>query len=556
MKKVKQAKLFLFIFLLIATVSSQAQVGIGTATPAASAQLDVSSTTKGFLPPRMTTVQRNAISSPAAGLIIYNTDCNAFNYWNGTAWVPFPSNANAPATAGSITGSLTPCQNATGIAYSIAAVPGATSYNWTVPPGTTVASGQGTASITLNIGTTNGNVCVTASNACGTSAPSCITITLTPATPAQPSGITGTNPVCQGNNGVAYSVTNVAGVTYTWSYSGTGYTQASGSTTNSITANFSASATSGTLTVTPGNACGNGTAQTLAITVIATPTTANAGADINPACGATTATLAGNTPSVGTGVWSVVSGTATITTPGSPTSGVTGLALGYTATLRWTISNSPCTASTDDVLITASCCTVTSITAGSTTFGASVPCNSTSNVITLNKPAGVASGNVLIAAITQGNSAITPPSGWILISSYNGWSPSYVYYKVAGVSEPANYTWTFSPGVVSSGVITNFTGTFCSSPVSVSSVAVTSVYTASSVTTGTANQMLVAIFSSGSGLNTWSTPAGMTAGYSGGQNCSSTAIFYGIQAAAGASGPKTGTTSIAGTGIAYLIALQ
>ena len=44
--------------------------------------------------------------------------------------------------------------------------------------------------------------------------------------PAQPSVITGTTPVCQGNSAVAYSVTNVGGVTYTWTYSGTGYTQA------------------------------------------------------------------------------------------------------------------------------------------------------------------------------------------------------------------------------------------------------------------------------------------------------------------------------------------
>ena len=83
-----------------------------------------------------------------------------------------------------------------------------------------------------------------------------------------------------------------------------------------------------------------------------TPTTANAGTDINPACGVTTATLAGNTPTVGTGAWSVVSGTATITTLTSPTSGVTGLAVPGTATLRWTISNPPCTPSFDDVIIT------------------------------------------------------------------------------------------------------------------------------------------------------------------------------------------------------------
>ena len=89
MKKVKQAKLFLFIFLLIATVSSQAQVGIGTATPAASAQLDVSSTTKGFLPPRMTLNQRDAISNPVPGLMIWCSNCGVtgeLNVYNGTSW--------------------------------------------------------------------------------------------------------------------------------------------------------------------------------------------------------------------------------------------------------------------------------------------------------------------------------------------------------------------------------------------------------------------------------------------------------------------------------------
>ncbi len=81
------------------------------------------------------------------------------------------------------------------------------------------------------------------------------------------------------------------------------------------------------------------------------PTTADAGPDIILAAGVSTYTLAGNTPTIGTGLWSVISGTATITTPGSPTSGVTGLASSGTAKLRWTISNSPFTPSTDDVII-------------------------------------------------------------------------------------------------------------------------------------------------------------------------------------------------------------
>lgn len=66
-------------------IASTGIVGIGTTAPAATALLDVASTTKGFLPPRMTTTQRDAISSPAAGLVIYNTTTNQLNLFNG-AW--------------------------------------------------------------------------------------------------------------------------------------------------------------------------------------------------------------------------------------------------------------------------------------------------------------------------------------------------------------------------------------------------------------------------------------------------------------------------------------
>jgi len=67
-------------------IKGNGNVGIGTPTPAASAQLDVNSTTKGFLPPRMDSTQRNAIVSPPAGLTIYNTTINAFQVYNGIAW--------------------------------------------------------------------------------------------------------------------------------------------------------------------------------------------------------------------------------------------------------------------------------------------------------------------------------------------------------------------------------------------------------------------------------------------------------------------------------------
>jgi hypothetical protein len=61
-------------------------ISASNTTPDASAQLQVDSTTQGFLPPRMTTTQRDAISTPAAGLMVYNTTTNKAQCYNGTTW--------------------------------------------------------------------------------------------------------------------------------------------------------------------------------------------------------------------------------------------------------------------------------------------------------------------------------------------------------------------------------------------------------------------------------------------------------------------------------------
>ena len=82
----KKLIILLPIFVLL-QMCLYAQVGIGTATPAASSQLEVTSTTKGFLPPRMTTTQRDAIVSPATGLVIFNTTTNGLEFKSSTGWV-------------------------------------------------------------------------------------------------------------------------------------------------------------------------------------------------------------------------------------------------------------------------------------------------------------------------------------------------------------------------------------------------------------------------------------------------------------------------------------
>jgi hypothetical protein len=78
---------FTLLAAVVLTATTYAQVGIGTTTPDASSALDITSTTKGLLIPRMTAAQRDAISSPAIGLMIYQTDGTVgFYYYNGSSW--------------------------------------------------------------------------------------------------------------------------------------------------------------------------------------------------------------------------------------------------------------------------------------------------------------------------------------------------------------------------------------------------------------------------------------------------------------------------------------
>ena len=92
-----------------------------------------------------------------------------------------------------------------------------------------------------------------------------------PFSPAQPSSYTSApTAVCQGSTNNVYTVPAVSGaISYSWSYSGTGATI--NGTGNSVTVNFSNTATSGTMSVAAINGCGTGTARTIAVTVSAIP---------------------------------------------------------------------------------------------------------------------------------------------------------------------------------------------------------------------------------------------------------------------------------------------
>lgn len=102
MFRVYMIKKFLFIAALFLSSFLHAQTGIGTTTPNASAKLDITSTDKGFLPPRVALTAANVFtpitgtSSAAAGLLVYNTATAGsipnnvvpgYYFWNGTMWI-------------------------------------------------------------------------------------------------------------------------------------------------------------------------------------------------------------------------------------------------------------------------------------------------------------------------------------------------------------------------------------------------------------------------------------------------------------------------------------
>ena len=145
-------KAIFILALCFARVILHAQsVGINT-TPATSAALDVSSTTKGMLVPRMTTTLRTAIASPATGLMVYDITVNGFYFYNGTVWAAVGGGSTGAAVidlvASKIAATQTPLSaqgTNTGdviVFDNVATIPTLGSYS-TTTNSYTVGSGQG-----------------------------------------------------------------------------------------------------------------------------------------------------------------------------------------------------------------------------------------------------------------------------------------------------------------------------------------------------------------------------------------------------------------------------
>jgi large repetitive protein len=172
-----------------------------------------------------------------------------------------------PAAPGPITGPSSVCANQAGVVYSVTPVSGATGYTWNLPPGASITSGSGTASITVTFAISPGSVSVSADNSCGSSPLSNLAITNN-SIPATPGVITGPVTYCAGGTGI-YSISPVtAAASYTWTLVGGG-TITSGQGTTSINTSFGTSPTQ--VCVTADNSCGSSASSCQAISASTTP---------------------------------------------------------------------------------------------------------------------------------------------------------------------------------------------------------------------------------------------------------------------------------------------
>ena len=195
----------------------------------------------------------NPVSAADAG----SYTCEVRNFCSG----PITSSAGVltigtilPAPAGPISGIDVACEGTTGQAFSVPPVPGATNYIWTAYHGATIASGQGTNSITVDFGPSTFSgyyIDVRVENACGISDS---TKKWVRRSISVPTFLTVPTVVCPGQTGVVYEVDTVSGaLSYNWNV--TGGTIVTGQGTTSITVDFGSGFTTGQVCVSATNQC-------------------------------------------------------------------------------------------------------------------------------------------------------------------------------------------------------------------------------------------------------------------------------------------------------------
>lgn len=166
-------------FLTIDCVAQGVGINVENTPAAPSAILDVSSTAapfKGLLIPRLSTVQRDLITSPAQALLIYNTTTKCFEFWEDGIWQTMKcAECTTPSDAGTISGTATVCQGQNGVVYSVPVISGAVSYVWSYSGvGATIIGTTNSISINFSSSASSGNLTVIGTNDCGSGTASAI----------------------------------------------------------------------------------------------------------------------------------------------------------------------------------------------------------------------------------------------------------------------------------------------------------------------------------------------------------------------------------------------
>jgi len=428
---------------------------------------------------------------------------------NGTLSANFPITVNPlPSTAGTITGTGTVCQGQNAVAYTVGSIANATTYTWAYS-GTGATINGTTNNITINFASnaTSGNLTVMGTNTCGNGTISANFPVTVNAFPATAGTITGVASVCQSQNAVPYSVGSIANATsYTWAYSGTGATI--NGTTNSITINFAANATSGNLTVMGTNSCGNGTiSANFPITVNPLPAAAGAITGSATVCQAQSAVAysvgaianASSYTWVYSGTGATVNGTTnsiTINFAANATSGNltvmgTNSCGNGTLSANFPITVNPLPSTAGTITGTGTVCqgqnavayTVGSI-ANATTYtwaysGTGATINGTTNNITINFASNATSGNLTVMGTnTCGNGTISAnfpvtvnafpaTAGTITGVASVCQSQNAVPYSVGSIANATSYTWAYSgTGATINGTTNSITINFAANATS------------------------------------------------------------------------------------------
>jgi hypothetical protein len=414
-------------------------VVINDPTPSSAAILDIASTNKGMLPPRMTTAQRNAITAGMTstrmqaiqGLSIFNINTNCLEAFIGTSWQPLGCGCtSAPAQPGAIT--YTPnggtiCQGYTNFVFSVAEVAGASSYNWSLPSGVSVANGSGTSTITINFSNTAASgsqtVSVTSQNSCGVSTAATLPITVNaiPVITSQPNSAT----ICAqggagntGNAGFTAQATGTA-LVYQWQVN-TGTGGWTNLVNGGVYSNVSATNVgTSTLNITGASTAYSGYQYQCVISGTCTPavTTIPVTLTVNPV-----PSITATAPSICSGTGPNVSLTSLVSTPstftwtlGTITNGITGATAGNGTLINQTLTQPSSTLTGTVPYVVVPTSTTGSCVGSSTTITVTV---TPIPIVTTAATATICSGGTTAISLVDGG--VSSTYAWTIGTITNG----------------------------------------------------------------------------------------------------------------------------------------